>query len=152
MGDNKKFRDTKVGKFINQKAPKVIDIVGDALPDSGVLGIVKNLIDKDDKIAPAEKAEILSKMQEIFKAEFEDRDSARTRQVEMAKTDKTDIMFNITGFIGLAAFCFIIYAIVFLKIPDQNKEVWIHLIGICEGIVMSIFGYFYGSAVRKNIQ
>lgn len=148
----KKFKDTKVGQFLSDKAPKVAEIVKDALPDSGVLGIVKNLISNDDSIPEADKTEILAKMQEIFKAEFEDRDSARTRQVEMAKTDKTDIMFNITGFIGLGAFCFIVYAIVFLQIPDANKEVWIHLIGICEGIVMSIFGYFYGSAVKKNIQ
>ena len=59
-------------------------------------------------------------------------------------------MFNLTGLVGLAAFSFIIYAIVYLDIPESNKEVWIHLIGISEGIVLSIFGYFYGSAVRKN--
>jgi hypothetical protein len=59
-------------------------------------------------------------------------------------------MFNLTGIIGLSSFAFIIYAIVYLTIPEPNKEVWIHLIGITEGIVLSIFGYFFGSAVRKN--
>ena len=59
-------------------------------------------------------------------------------------------MYNLTGNIGLSAFVFIIYAIVFLEIPEDNKEVWIHLIGICEGVVLSIFGYFYGSAVKKD--
>jgi hypothetical protein len=81
-----------------------------------------------------------------------DRDSARQREVEKAKAGGFDIMFNLTGLTGLSAFSFIIYAIVYLEIPESNKEVWIHLIGICEGIVLSIFGYFFGSAIRKNKQ
>jgi len=44
--DKKKFKETKVGKFINDKAPKILDAVGDVLPDKGVLGVVKNLISK----------------------------------------------------------------------------------------------------------
>ena len=59
-------------------------------------------------------------------------------------------MFNLTGLTGLGAFLFIIYAIVYLDIPENNKEVWIHLIGICEGIVLSIFGYFFGSAIKND--
>ena len=44
----KKLRDTKVGQWLRSTAPKVLDVVGDVLPDSGVLGIVKNLVDLDD--------------------------------------------------------------------------------------------------------
>ncbi len=73
-----------------------------------------------------------------------------SEHVEVSKTKKFDFMYNLTGIIGLAAFAFIVYAIVYLEIPEDNKEVWIHLIGICEGIVLSIFGYFYGSAARKD--
>jgi CDP-diglyceride synthetase len=43
-----------------------------------------------------------------------------------------------------------IYAIVYLTIPVDNKEVWIHLIGITEGIVISIFGYYFGSSIKRN--
>jgi len=39
---------------------------------------------------------------------------------------------------------------VYLSIPESNKEVWIHTIGIIEGVVLSIFGYFYGSSVKKK--
>ena len=59
-------------------------------------------------------------------------------------------MHDFTGIIGLGAFCFMIYAIVYLEIPASNKEVWINLIGIVQGIVLSIFGFYYGSAVKKN--
>jgi len=73
-----------------------------------------------------------------------------SEKLKKPKQEEFDFMFNLTGVIGLGAFAFIIYAIVYLQIPESNKEVWIHLIGICEGIVLSIFGYFFGSAVRKN--
>ena len=59
-------------------------------------------------------------------------------------------MHDFTGIIGLGAFFFMIYAIVYLEIPASNKEVWINLIGIVQGIVLSIFGFYYGSAVKKN--
>ena len=39
-----KIKDSKLGKFLKEKAPNVLNIVGDILPDSGALGIVKNLI------------------------------------------------------------------------------------------------------------
>jgi hypothetical protein len=145
----KPFKETKVGQFLLKKLP---GLVGDVLPDKGVLGVVKNLIDNDPEVSPEEKAKMHEELVELYSLEVADRDSARNREVEKAKTGGFDLMFNLTGIIGLSAFAFIIYAIVYLEVPENNKEVWIHLIGICEGIVLSIFGYFYGSAVRKNKQ
>ena len=147
MNKNKKFKDTKVGQFILKKIP---GFVGDILPEKGVLGVVKNLIDSDPELTSQDKTQLHNELIELYKLEIADRDSARKREVEKAKAGGFDFMFNLTGVIGLGAFAFIIYAIVYLQIPESNKEVWIHLIGICEGIVLSIFGYFFGSAVRKN--
>lgn len=45
----KKIRDTKLGKWLEEKSPKVLDIVGDLLPENGVLGIVKNLVSEEEK-------------------------------------------------------------------------------------------------------
>ncbi|NND23665.1 MAG: hypothetical protein HKN86_03125 [Acidimicrobiia bacterium] len=143
----KKFNETKVGKFILEKLPS---FVSNALPDKGVLGVVKNLIDNDPAITPEEKAQMHEELVELYELEVADRDSARKREVEKAKTGQFDFMFNLTGIVGLGAFAFLIYAIVYLEVPEHNKEIWIHLIGITEGIVLSIFGYFFGSAVRKN--
>ena len=33
----KKFKDTKVGIFLREKAPKILDTVGEFLPDQGGL-------------------------------------------------------------------------------------------------------------------
>ena len=138
------WEKVKTGKFLLEKLP---NLAGDILPDKGVLGIVKNLIDSDDNLTPQERESLLK---DLYELEIADRDSARKREVEVAKTGRFDFMFNLTGIIGLGAFAFIIYAIVYLNIPENNKEVWIHTIGIIEGIVLSIFGYFYGSAVKNN--
>jgi dihydroxyacetone kinase len=152
MPDKKKFKDTKVGQFLTNKAPKIIEAVGDILPDKGVLGIVKNLIDKDEDMTPEQKAAALNHLKDLYDIEVKDRDSARQREVAIANAGKHDFMFNVTGFIGLGVFCFIVYAIAFLQVPEANKEVWIHLIGICEGVVLSIFGYYFGSSIKKNVQ
>ena len=71
---NKKFKDTKVGKFLKEKAPGILDQVGDILPDKGVLGIIKNLIDKDEKMLPQDKETAMAllnqetiEMQEVTK-------------------------------------------------------------------------------------
>jgi hypothetical protein len=138
----KPFKETKVGKLL-------FGAKG-LLPDKGVLGIVKNLIDSDEELTPEEKEEAHKWLIEAYKAEVSDRDSARKREVEIAKTGKFDLMYNLTGIVGLSAFSFIVYAIVYLEIPTENKEVWIHLIGICEGIVLSIFGYFFGTSMKDS--
>jgi hypothetical protein len=151
----KKFKETKVGKFLKEKSPKILDVVGDILPDSGALGIAKNLINMAEDLTQDEKDSLIVEiddMIEMARIEFEDRNSARNREIEIAKLHNRDVMFIATGAIGLLAFAFIVYAIAFLHIPDENKEIWIHLIGITEGVVLSIFGYYFGSSIKRNVQ
>jgi hypothetical protein len=149
--DKKKFKDTKGGIFLKDKAPDILETVGDLLPDAGVLGVAKNLIKMSDKLSPEEKDLLTEDLAQMYEMEVKDRESARLREVEVLKGGKTDFMFPLTGLIGLGVFCFIVYAIAFLQIPESNKEIWIHLIGISEGVVLSIFGYYFGSAMKKNV-
>jgi hypothetical protein len=126
--------------------------VGDLLPSGGVLGVAKNLINLSEDLTQEEKEMLDGELVRMMELEVADRDSARKREVSIAEIHRFDLLFYLTGVIGLAAFCFIVYAIAFLRIPDENKEVWIHLIGITEGVVLSIFGYYFGSAIKRNIQ
>ena len=50
----KKFKDTKVGKFLIGKGG-VFSSLTDSIPDKGLLGLVKNLINKDDTLPPQDK-------------------------------------------------------------------------------------------------
>ena len=59
QSEEKKIKDTALGGWLKQKAPGILDTVGDLLPDQGALGVVKNLLDKEPSIDPAEaKAKI----------------------------------------------------------------------------------------------
>ena len=50
----KKFKETKVGKFLLGKSG-IIDVISNILPDQGVLSMVKNLINKDPDLPPQDK-------------------------------------------------------------------------------------------------
>ena len=70
----KKFKDTKVGQFLLNNGSGIVNTLGDALPDSGVLGLVKGLIDKDESLPPEDKEKALKllemdmvEMQEVTK-------------------------------------------------------------------------------------
>ena len=66
----KKFKDTKVGKFLLGKSG-IINVIGDILPDQGALGMVKNLIDKDPDLPPQDK-EIALKLLEQDMTELQE--------------------------------------------------------------------------------
>ena len=129
-----KLRDTKVGKWLNKKAPAVLHTVGDLLPDSGVTGIVKRAIDLlPEPLTAEEKRELEQLLHEqeveFYKLEVLDRDSAREREAQMVKYGAHDWLFNLTGIVGLGAFVAIVVAIIFL--PEvQNESMFNHLIAM----------------------
>ena len=144
----KKIKDTKVGQWLKEKAPAVLNVVGDLLPDQGYLGIVKNLLSSDPDVTPEQEAEF---EQMGFELEAADRASARNREIEIAKaTGKTDWMMVITGIVGLVSFLFTIYAVVYIENVREN-DLFIHLMGMIEGVVIgNIFAYYYGASVKKD--
>lgn len=146
----KKLKDTKVGQWLKNKAPKVLDIVGDLLPDQGALGVIKNLIDSDPNLTSEERAEANLMLKEMYELEVADRDSARTREVEVKKVGGQDVMMLITGLVGLASFIFMIYAVVYVDKITEN-DLFVHLMGMVEGVVISnIFAYYYGTSSENR--
>lgn len=142
----KKFKDTAVGKFFMRKLP---ELAGAALT-GGPLEALKSIIDSDSTITPEEKEKLHNDLIEAYKAEVADRDSARGREVELAKTGKFDFLFNLTGIVGLTAFGVVVWAILTLEIPESNKELFYHMVGIVEGVVLSIFGYYFGTSMKDK--
>ena len=64
--NKKKFSETKVGAFLSKAAPGILGTVGDVLPDQGVLGMVKNLIQKEpDTVLQPEDKEKAMKLLEM---------------------------------------------------------------------------------------
>ncbi len=60
----KKFKDTKVGAFLKEKAPAILDTIGSVLPDQGGFGIVKNIITSDNNIEPQDKETALKLLEQ----------------------------------------------------------------------------------------
>jgi hypothetical protein len=73
----KPFNETKVGQLLNS-----------VLPDKGITGFLKNVLDLDDTLTPEDKEKAAERLLEAYKAEVTDRDSARIREVEITKTGK----------------------------------------------------------------
>ena len=143
----KKFKDTTFGKILLQKIPSAAGLVGSLLPDKGVLGIVKNLIGKAD-ISDADKEELLKMHQEyeteMFRLEIADRDSARNREVGMAKLGRSDWMMNLTGIFSLLSVLGVVYVVLFQDIAD--KELFYFIAGAVFGYGNQVVGYFFGSS------
>jgi hypothetical protein len=137
--DKKPFNETKVGKLLNK-----------VLPDKGIVGVLKDVLDLDEDLSPDDKERAAQALVRAYEAEVTDRDSARKREIEVTKTGKFDFLFNLTGLIGLSAFSVIIWAILALEIPEGNKELFYHLIGIVEGVALSIFGYYFGTSMKDE--
>jgi len=122
-------------------------ISGGLLKDAGA--IVDNLTtSKEEKLEAQRKLLELEQnyKSKIFELEVQDRDSARKREMTLLAQGKRDWFMWFVGIVGLASFCFSIYVVSYLTIPEANRELFINLLGIIEGAVISIFGYYYGSS------
>lgn len=148
------FKNGKLKAFLQSTAgPIAKDILGQTKVGK-VYNVVKDLITGDSKISEEDKIDILAEAhdhdQEILKLENEDRVSSRDRQTLMAQLGKFDLLYYVTGLGGMAAFGFIIYALVYLTIPEGNSKLFIHLVGIIEGVVITVFAFFFGGTRKSS--
>ena len=138
----KPFKETKVGKLLFGAK--------ELLPENGVLGVLKNLIDTDEELTPEEREEAHKWLIEAYKAEVADRDSARGREVGVAQAGKKDYLMFITGMVGLLSFVFVIYATVYVPSVLDN-DLFVHLMGMIEGVVVSnLFAYYFGTSMKDS--
>ena len=151
MSETKKpFKETGLGKILTSVLPGVVKGASKFLPNSGMMGVLKNLIGGDPDMSEDEKAAAHDQLVELYRLEVEDRDSARKREAAIVASGGRDWMMTLTGIVGLSAFGFLVYTVVTTQVPETNKEIFIHMIGIVEGVALSIFGYYFGSAVKKE--
>lgn len=146
---------TRVGDFLRNikgVAPDILNVAG-SLTGIESLKSIGDMIKGDEVLTDEEKQRALAELEldiKEYQIQVADRDSARSRQVEIAKSGKKDLLYNVTGFVGLIVFAFVVYSIIYLEVPKGNKEIFIHLIGIVEGVALSIFGFFFGSSDKEK--
>lgn len=143
MDDNRgKLKDTKLGAWFRDKAPDVLASVGDVVPGGQVLKAVGALIDATTT-SETEKQEARAL---LYKLQQEDVANARDREVQLAEaTGKHDWMQRAVGITGLVAF---VVTLVFAFVGDVNNEVLFHILGVVEGVAITIFGYYFGGSIK----
>lgn len=137
-----KIRDTNLGKWLREKAPSVLDTVGDLLPDQGALGVVKNLLDKEPNIDPAEaKAKIDAEI--AFQNNVTERWKA-----DMGSDVKLAKYIRPVTLIALMTMFMITMVLDSLDyLPFNVKESYVSLLEI---LMLTSFGaYFAGRTIEK---
>ena len=143
----KKFKDTKIGGWIRSNAPKVLDVVGDALPDKGVLGIVKNLIDSDPDISPEQRMEFMRLLQQ----EMSILDQEISNMWGSDMSSASWLSKNVRPLTLLSLLVFIYVIIIFDSIDRAAFSVgegWISMLSSILGIV--IVAYFGARTYEKK--
>jgi len=147
----KPFKETKVGKLITEKLPQVGEIIGEALPENGVLGVVKNII-SGSNLSAEEKAALQKELHdfelEIYRLEVQDRESARSREVELKKAGGKDWMMPVVGIVVLLFTSFTIYAIFYTEL--KNGELPHFIAGEILGFASSLVFYYYGTSKSSS--
>lgn len=138
---DKKLRDTKVGQWLKEKAPSVLEVVGDVLPDRGVLGVVKNLVDKDPTLDS-----------ESFKAVMESEIKAQENVTRRWEADaKSDVkLAKLIRPIMLVLLCVFFMVMMVWEGLDPNFKPPSSYISLLEILMLTVFGaYFAGRTVEK---
>ncbi len=134
---------TKIGDWLRTVAPHIKDVVGDVLPSTGALGIVKNLIKTDTKLTAEQKAEALK----IIEIDLENTKDARAMQ--KAALSQDDI-FSKRYVYYLATFWSVVSAIYFFLATFTkvtNARVSDTILGFLLGtIIGTIINFFFGSS------
>jgi len=142
MSDKKRIKDTKLGKWLKDKAPNILGIVGDLLPDSGALGVVKNLIDKDDSV-DSEEAQRMIDAEVRFQENVTERWKADMgSDVKLAK-----LIRPLTLIALMVMFMLTMTADSIDAWPFTVKDSYVDLLQI---LMMTAFGaYFAGRTIEK---
>lgn len=155
----KPFGETKFGQFVKKAAPYIgdtTDIVGKvftgnwggAVKDIG--GLLKKAKAQGNSSAGFLLAEFEAREQEFLHEErmfalvVEDRKSARSREVEIAKTGKTDILMLITGIVILSLLVMVVVSVFFFDL--KNKEMTHFIAGEITCLSAGMAVYYFGSS------
>jgi hypothetical protein len=142
MSKKKKIKDTKLGSWLAEKAPGILNVVGDLLPDKGALGVVKNLLNNEPDIDPAEA-------QRVIDAEVKFQENVTERwKADMGSDVKLAKLIRPLTLIALMVmFMLTMTADSIDAWPFNVKDSYVSLLEI---LMLTAFGaYFAGRTIEK---
>lgn len=157
----KRFKDSDFGQFLSKASKHVPDIltvagkvatgnIGGAIDEVG--GILKGKAFESQEAQQLLLEFQMQKMQfekDLYQLEIADRDSARNREIEVAKAGKSDWLMPVAGCVALATFVTMVIAVIW--VPSASKNPLFHqLMGIIEGVALTIFAYYFGTSKSSS--
>jgi len=138
-----RIKDTKLGGWLKGKAPKVLEVVGDLLPDQGALGVVKNLLDKEPDIDPAEAKAMLD-----AEVAFQNNVSERWKADMSGDVKLAKLIRPVTLICLMAMFMVTMVLDSLDRLPFNVKDSYVSLLEI---LMLTAFGaYFAGRTIEKS--
>jgi hypothetical protein len=144
--------------ILKSAAPMLATAVAGPLGGAAV-GMIADKLGIDDKTVegvtaalaanPANLEKLKEMELEFAKIDAADRDSARKREVEMAKADVHFITKNITSIlsIGILTGSIVIAMLVFfVDFPDSQENILIFVLGSLFSIATQVVSYYFGSS------
>jgi len=142
---DKPFKDTKVGRFLREKLPEVAGSVGNVLPDQGLLGVLKRVVDGSPELSAQDKLEFERLVNEM---EAQAQEQVTRRWEADAKSDvKLAKYIRPAILISLTLFYMVIMVWDGLDPQFMPPENYINLLEI---LMLTVFGaYFAGRTIEK---
>jgi hypothetical protein len=144
--------------LLKSVAPGLATVVAGPLGGAAVSMIAKKL-GVEDTVEAVTKAvqndpDAALKLREIDLKELEvhakDRDSARNREVEIAKSEHAPYINKIVTpalALGVTGLSFVLFAIlIFVEVKSEAKDILIYILGVLSAAVTQILSYYFGSS------
>jgi len=145
MANKKTFKETKVGAFLASKAPKVLQALGDVLPNQGTLGVVKNLISSDNKIKAVDKEQALK----LIEQDIAEMKEVSSRWNSDMKSDSwLSKNTRPLALIFLTASAIFMMAIDSFHLSFNVDEEWISLL---KTLLVTVYVAYFGSRGAEKI-
>ena len=146
--DRKKFKDTKVGSWLSEKAPDILETVSDFTPDGGVLDAVAGLIrGKEDM-----PAELKMEFEKMYIEERLALEEGVTRRWEA----DTQTRYWLPNNIRPLTVAVLLGAIVLFAAADSIEALkWTtpnHWTDLLTTIGMTVFGAYFGGRSWEKIK
>lgn len=138
-----KIKDTKLGGWMKEKAPAVLGLVGELLPERGALGIVKNLLHKEPEVKNEEADAMVD-------AEIAFQDAVTRRwEADMGSDVKLAKLIRPVTLICLMSMFMLTMVLDSLdNLPFNVKDSYVSLLEI---LMLTAFGaYFAGRTIEKS--
>ena len=135
----KKFKDTKVGRFLASVGSTLGDGMGDILPDNGVLGVFKRLIAKDNTLTPQDKETAL-KLLEMDSQEIQEVSKRWDSDMQSDSWLSKNVRPITLIYLTLATTIYIVLDS--LQIDFKIDEAWIELL---KTLLVTIYVAYFGS-------